>query len=211
MNMKAASARQCVKGNMGELFLLGHKSLYAALGFSLCMFAPGLASAAWVQIDDLTDNIYVTTDQHADIQITHEAIGVLGAADIHFEFMSADPNRPLPGSSYILNYNIFGPHPEGMSDTLSISVTGHTSTGAADFNNVSVDMHFRSDSKDEIPPPVLLNAANIIETGAYQVVGSGLSDLKVEFRSDVSEVPVPAAAWLLGSGLLGLFGVARRK
>lgn len=27
----------------------------------------------------------------------------------------------------------------------------------------------------------------------------------------VSEVPVPAAAWLLGSGLLGLVGVARRK
>lgn len=24
-------------------------------------------------------------------------------------------------------------------------------------------------------------------------------------------VPVPAAAWLLGSGLLGLIGVARRK
>ena len=27
----------------------------------------------------------------------------------------------------------------------------------------------------------------------------------------VSEIPVPAAAWLLGSGLLGLIGVARRK
>lgn len=28
---------------------------------------------------------------------------------------------------------------------------------------------------------------------------------------DVAAVPVPAAAWLLGSGLLGLIGVARRK
>ncbi|PCJ83805.1 MAG: hypothetical protein COA54_14955 [Thiotrichaceae bacterium] len=28
---------------------------------------------------------------------------------------------------------------------------------------------------------------------------------------DVSAVPVPAAAWLFGSGLLGLVGVARRK
>lgn len=27
----------------------------------------------------------------------------------------------------------------------------------------------------------------------------------------VSAVPIPAAAWLLGSGLLGLVGVARRK
>ena len=31
------------------------------------------------------------------------------------------------------------------------------------------------------------------------------------YRGDVSAVPVPAAAWLFGSGLLGLIGVARRK
>jgi hypothetical protein len=28
---------------------------------------------------------------------------------------------------------------------------------------------------------------------------------------DVSEIPIPAAAWLFGSGLIGLVGVARRK
>ncbi|MCP4042838.1 MAG: VPLPA-CTERM sorting domain-containing protein, partial [Gammaproteobacteria bacterium] len=28
---------------------------------------------------------------------------------------------------------------------------------------------------------------------------------------DVSAVPVPAAVWLFGSGLIGLLGVARRK
>lgn len=31
------------------------------------------------------------------------------------------------------------------------------------------------------------------------------------FEPPVSEVPVPAAAWLLGSGLIGLVGVARRR
>jgi hypothetical protein len=30
-------------------------------------------------------------------------------------------------------------------------------------------------------------------------------------EGSVSTVPVPAAAWLFGSGLLGLVGVARRK
>jgi len=29
--------------------------------------------------------------------------------------------------------------------------------------------------------------------------------------TNVSAVPVPAAAWLFGSGLLGLIGVARRQ
>lgn len=31
------------------------------------------------------------------------------------------------------------------------------------------------------------------------------------FRTGVSAVPVPAAVWLFGSGLLGLIGIARRK
>jgi len=30
-------------------------------------------------------------------------------------------------------------------------------------------------------------------------------------RDNISAVPVPAAAWLFGSGLIGLIGVARRK
>ena len=30
-------------------------------------------------------------------------------------------------------------------------------------------------------------------------------------RPEVSAVPVPAAAWLFGSGLIGLVGLARRK
>jgi hypothetical protein len=28
---------------------------------------------------------------------------------------------------------------------------------------------------------------------------------------DIGAVPIPAAAWLFGSGLLGLIGVARKK
>ena len=42
--------------------------------------------------------------------------------------------------------------------------------------------------------PVLIGGANNIIAG-----------------TEVSAVPVPAAAWLFGSGLIGLIGVARRK
>lgn len=223
MKMKTASAQHSVKKYAAILPSSAHHRLYAALGFSLCMFVPGPASAAYVWIDDLTDTINAGTDvPGALVQITNEAVGVYGGADLHFEFMSLDPNRPEPGTAIISNYNIFSPLPlnysvagpfqQRLSDTLSITITGHTNVGGPnDLNNVSVDLHFRSDSGDEIPPPALVNAFNILETGQYQVVNSGLGDLIVEFRSDVSEVPVPAAAWLLGSGLLGLLGVARRK
>ena len=33
----------------------------------------------------------------------------------------------------------------------------------------------------------------------------------LQFSDNVGVVPLPAAAWLFGSGLLGLVGVARRK
>jgi hypothetical protein len=37
------------------------------------------------------------------------------------------------------------------------------------------------------------------------------TDGDMSFRTYVATVPLPAAAWLFGSGLLGLFGVSRRK
>jgi hypothetical protein len=33
----------------------------------------------------------------------------------------------------------------------------------------------------------------------------------VTFSFDVTHVPIPAALWLFGSGLLGLIGIARRS
>jgi len=41
--------------------------------------------------------------------------------------------------------------------------------------------------------------------------GSGSFIAKKDFKIGVNPVPVPAAVWLFGSGLLGLVGIARRK
>ena len=52
-----------------------------------------------------------------------------------------------------------------------------------------------------------------LKTGCGAVAGC-FSDVyfdNVSFTADVSAVPVPAAVWLFGSGLVGLVGVARRK
>jgi len=45
-----------------------------------------------------------------------------------------------------------------------------------------------------------------ITPGSQNIAGSGNCSMAI-----VSTVPVPAAAWLFGSGLLGLIGVSRRK
>lgn len=56
----------------------------------------------------------------------------------------------------------------------------------------------------------LLSASDINELG--QIVGTGTINGQTHaYLLTPTTVPVPAAAWLLGSGLLGLAGMARRK
>jgi len=50
------------------------------------------------------------------------------------------------------------------------------------------------------------SSADFINTGSYSGATLGM-DLRIE----LTPVPVPAAVWLFGSGLLGLAGVVRRK
>ena len=61
-----------------------------------------------------------------------------------------------------------------------------------------------------------LTAANITYGGSLIAIdwgglGSISNTTKVVLDVNTNPVPVPAAAWLLGSGLLGLIGVAQRK
>jgi hypothetical protein len=51
--------------------------------------------------------------------------------------------------------------------------------------------------------------ANVMTTfvGDWKLAGDGL----LTYNAQTSVVPVPAAAWLFGSGLIGMIGVARRR
>ena len=61
------------------------------------------------------------------------------------------------------------------------------------------------------------DSSNYTIDGAYHVGGAGFTSvaytvhLEGHVGSGTSVIPVPAAAWLFGSGLLGLVGVARRR
>jgi len=84
--------------------------------------------------------------------------GSLGSFDAHFEYLSN--TAPAPGNTVSVNFNIYGAE-DSMgadsttpSDTVNVVFTGHT-PGAGDLNNVSVDMHFRSDNENGIALPAL--------------------------------------------------------
>jgi hypothetical protein len=66
-------------------------------------------------------------------------------------------------------------------------------------------LELRGDSGDNTQ-----NLATTLEFSAFMQQGDIL-DMFAEGEAEVSAVPIPAAAWLFGSGVLGLIGVARRK
>ena len=61
------------------------------------------------------------------------------------------------------------------------------------------------------------DSSNYTIDGAFHVGGAGFTSvaytvhLEGHVGSAVSAIPVPAAAWLFGSGLVGLAGIARRR
>jgi hypothetical protein len=97
---------------------------------------------------------------------------------------------------------------------LFYNVLGNTAgslTNTASFSNVQSNGYW---SATEFAPSSITAWYFDMRNGFqdYDLKPNGLSAWAVQ-SGDVSaaRVPVPAAVWLFGSGLLGLIGVARRK
>ena len=82
-------------------------------------------------------------------------------------------------------------------------------TNVGPFSNLQPDIYW---SGTEYAPNTLVAWYFLFDYGVQSNVNK--SDLRHALAvrpGDVAAVPIPAAAWLFGSGLLGLVGVARRR
>ena len=90
------------------------------------------------------------------------------------------------GPAGVVGLNVFTGAGEDTKSELLLAAFGAPSDQQFDFFGFSLDSDY-----------------------AGGVVSTDITNTAVDTRTP--EVPIPAAAWLMGSGLLGLMGVARRK
>lgn len=110
----------------------------------------------------------------------------------------------------------------GQTLDFSFNVLSNTTTSAhnvyafiLDFNS---DFSFNQETLVEITGPGVYNLSQLIDQGGatqygFRFVGENVwsTDVGPFGTVEIAAVPVPAAVWLFGSGLLGLVGIARRK
>lgn len=114
-----------------------------------------------------------------------------------------------------------GPVPTGTVDNTNGTITMNLSSFFGNWNNI--DINVGTGKNDGITSPLASGTWNPV-TGAYSLSWTTIVDNSVggpclpghcvaqfTFVGTASPVPIPAAVWLLSSGLLGLLSVVRSR
>jgi len=120
-----------------------------------------------------------------------------------------------PGQTVNVSFDAKGSYPDG--GVLFVENFSELSGGGVSFNDLKtfgITNAWQTFSYSTILGPDVSGGFTLQFAGVCGAAASCLSDSfldNISITADVSSVPVPAAVWLFGSGILGLIGVARRK
>ena len=127
-------------------------------------------------------------------------------------FLPTGPNN----TPRFIEVGLLEPNNGAVSDLIDLMVNPVVVNPTTGAQSQDFQILFFSDSTNELTifPPTTLPA--VTETGALQdISGANLLNtggaFTVKVLSDISEIPIPPTVLLLGSGLLGLMGLGRKR
>ncbi len=114
------------------------------------------------------------------------------------------------GSNDTSNVTFFSTGSGGAAENLTGSLTGNNffSIEGWNFQLTSLTVIDQTSTLLSLKGNGILSGTNYLDTNAtWSFSTASLSS----YNMSIQTVPVPAAVWLFGSGLLGLVGIARRR
>jgi hypothetical protein len=201
------------------------KIVYGVLGLA-SLVAASLANAATVSLTPASNNVSLGDTFTLTVGGTEFAgLATGGSVNLNWDanFLSVDPTTISlatgfaadgisPGTLFwnTIGTPTFGPGALDITATLEDS-----NIFGSPFPAVGPSFDFLSLSFTVIGAPVVPSDVLISQgSGGFWQDDAGNDIIGVTYGSatvTVNAVPVPAAVWLFGSGLLGLVGVARRR
>jgi hypothetical protein len=176
----------------GEITLTFDKGIVNGQGNDFAVFENGFESWSGGFFAEL-GYVEVSTDgenfaRFDSESLTPEAVGAYGGIDSTNVYNLAGKHAKLQGTGFDLD--------DLLQDTMVLA-------GLVDLNDINyvkvIDVPGSGDFSDAQGNPIY---------DAYETWGSGGFDL--DAVGVINAVPLPAAIWLMGSGLLGLIGIRRR-
>lgn len=146
--------------------------------------------------------------QQLDKSVPSMFIGLMSGK--HFKNATLDAVKAGAASSTVFFQMKFD---DVLLTKLNIAGTGGVPDVASAFDSYTrLTMTYKQQLANGSYGPAIIGGWDIGGVGAAPAFfGSPLALEGLFLAQPASPVPVPAAAWLLGSGLIGLVGVARRK
>ena len=197
--------------------MIMNKRTFKGLAAVVALFSASMANAATVSLSTLTPTVNDGDSFTLDVSGTEFATGVSGF------------NISLTWDAAILQLvdpSLAALTASAASNGFEVAFTASTTPGQLHFvastfsltppAGPALDL-FSLDFTTLAPSPGTIVASALGTTGGEWTDALGAQILGIDYATAgtatvaVSAVPVPAAVWLFGSGLIGLAGIARRS
>ena len=187
--------------------MIHRKSFIAAVLIGCIATGTGVANAATLDASVVKDTIQVGETTSVALALSLEAGEVASVFEGRFDLLGlglvADANLVAGGPTWTSSFGNISGSSQAILSLTSDNQGGDRLVGSLQVTGVhpgifEVALGDPTFAASDITTPPFLEDVNITNP-----IGEVLGSVQV--------VPIPAAVWLFGSGLLGLIGIAKRK